>query len=137
MVFWKFNTNRTALTGAFVLLFFACTAGGLSKESGRPGELRISETASLDEAFLRAERYISLGQFSEAHVIVQSVIHEHPNTVYADKAYFMKGAIYVNMLNFNRDADKAAAAFRMVIASEPETEFDVKAREMLERLKGL
>ena len=130
---------------ALAILFFSCAGGSVSSLSQRIDELKDRDKALLTESekrelqiaeeFVHAERYISLGQFSGALEIVQSIIGEYSDTIYSDKAYFLKGLLYANMLNFDRDPDKAAAAYRMVIATGPESEFDEKAKEALGRLR--
>ena len=98
--------------------------------------LSVEERLELEMAdlFAKTERYISLDQFDEALSLIQPVMSEHPNTFYSDKAYYTRGTIFTQMLNFHRDLDKAAAAFRMVIASEPVTVFDDRAQEALKRI---
>ena len=128
-----------------VLFFISCAAGSASRQSQRIEELKKRDPAllaeeektelHLAEEFDKAERYISRGLFNEALAIVQSIINEHSNSLHSDKAYFIKGSIYASMLNFDRDLEKARAAFRMVLASGPESEFDERAREALERIK--
>lgn len=78
---------------------------------------------------------MGIGQFEKALEIVQSIISGNAGTVFSDRAYYFKGFTYTNMLFFDRDLEKAAAAFRMVLASDPVTDFDLKAQEMLERIK--
>lgn len=128
-----------------VLFFFFCAAGSASRQAQQIEELKKRDpallteeeklTLHLAEEFDKAERYISRGLFPEALAIVQSIINDHSNSLHSDKAYFIKGSIYASMLNFERDLEKARAAFRMVLASGPESEFDERAREALERIK--
>ncbi len=104
--------------------------------SRTPESLSAEERLELEMAdlFAKTERYVSFDQFDKALSLVQTVISEHPNTVYSDKAYYMRGTIFTHMLNFHRDLDKAAAAFRMVIASDPVSVFDTRAHEALNRI---
>jgi len=128
-----------------VLFLFSCAAGSASRQAQQIEELKKRDpallteeeklTLHLAEEFDKAERYISRGLFPEALAIVQSIINDHSNSLHSDKAYFIKGSIYASMLNFERDLEKARAAFRMVLASGPESEFDERAREVLERIK--
>lgn len=119
---------------AVVFLYISCSSGGATRQN-RSEEEKL--TLRLGQDFEKAERYISRGLFPEALAVVQSIINDHANTLHSDKAYFMKGSIYTNMLNFNRDIEKAAAAFRMVLASGPESEFDKKARAALDSIKNV
>ena len=98
--------------------------------------LSVEERLELEMAdlFAKTERYISLDQFDEALSLIQPIMSEHPTTFYSDKAYYTRGTIFTQMLNFHRDLDKAAAAFRMVIASEPVTVFADRAQESLKRI---
>ncbi len=79
--------------------------------------------------------YLGRHRFDEALDVVQKVIAGFPRSVYSDNAYFLKGLIYSDNLNFEKDLKKAAAAFRMVLDSLPETEFDRKAERELEKIK--
>jgi outer membrane protein assembly factor BamD (BamD/ComL family) len=79
--------------------------------------------------------YYGRHRFDEALEVVQKVIANYPGSVYSDNAYYLKGLIYSDTLNYDRDMGKAAAAYRMVLDSLPETEFDKKAREELEKIK--
>ena len=128
-----------------VLFFFFCASGSASRQAQQIEELKKRDpallteeeklTLHLAEEFDKAERYISRGLFAEALAIVQSIINDHSNSLHSDKAYFIKGSIYASMLNFDRDLEKARAAFRMVLASGPESEFDERASEALEWIK--
>lgn len=130
---------------ACLLCLFSCASSSASRQAQRIEELKKRDpallteeeklTLRLAEEFDKAERYISRGLFTEALAIVQTIINEHSDTMYSDKAYFIKGSIYASMLNFDRDLEKASAAFRMVLASGPESEFDEKAREALDNIK--
>jgi len=130
---------------ACLLLLYSCASSSASRQAQRIEELKKRDpallteeeklTLRLAEEFDKAERYISLGLFTEALAIVQTIINEHSDTMHSDKAYFIKGSIYASMLNFDRDLEKASAAFRMVLASGPESEFDEKAREALDNIK--
>jgi len=89
----------------------------------------------LEDKFVKAERFVGIGQYKNALEIVQTIISGYAGTVYSDRAYFFKGFTYTNLLFFDRDLDKAAAAFRMVLASDPVTDFDTKAQQMLDHIK--
>lgn len=147
----KIRSNRCSMslgviTFALMLgLLFACSTSESARREKRIDDLRKRDSGELTDAervelllefeFDKAERYISLGQYDFALEIVQSIITGHPGTIYADRSYYLKGFAYSNMLNFDRDLEKAAAAFRMVIASDPVSFYDIKAQEMLDKIQ--
>ncbi|MFC1554260.1 tol-pal system YbgF family protein [candidate division KSB1 bacterium] len=141
----KFSGFKTVLLIVMTVLFISCASSRSTFDSEDIDKLRQkneSELTDIDklrielsDKFAKAERYLSLGQFEGALDIAQSVINDYPETEYSDKALFMKGIILSSVLNFNRDLKKAAAAFRMVIATDPVTEYDKLAEIELEKIK--
>lgn len=123
----------------------SCSTSASSRQAQRLNELRNRDTAllsedeileiKLEDEFAKAERFVGIGQYDNALEIVQSIISDHAGTVFSDRAYYFKGFTYTNVLFFDRDLEKAAAAFRMVLASDPVTDFDPKAQQMLDRIK--
>ena len=141
-------SNVFIILGIFSFLLYvtvSCSSSAASRQAQRIDELRKRDASllsedekleiQLEDEFIKAERFMGIGQFEKALEIVQSIISGNAGTVFSDRAYYFKGFTYTNMLFFNRDLEKAAAAFRMVLASEPVTYFDLKAQEMLERIK--
>ncbi|MFC1556352.1 tol-pal system YbgF family protein [candidate division KSB1 bacterium] len=125
----------------FLLLFAACSAGaGAQKVVSNPevlaeaadrGELKGNPDTLLE----LAEYYYGRQKFQESLNVVQKVIADHTGTFQSDYAYYLKGMIYADVLNFNMDLRQAAAAFRMVVSSPPESDFDERAQKELERIK--
>jgi len=87
-----------------------------------------------DELLQQADYHFRTQKFDESLYLVQKVIIHFPKTVYSDQAYFIKGNVYLNILNHKRDLKKASAAYRMVMASSPATEFDRKAKIELDKI---
>jgi len=134
-------TDRIVQLFIVFAFFLSCSGAGITvRTPAAPLTKEDIEAArkielAMTELFTRAEQHIGRGQYTDALAVIQPVINDYPGTVYSDRAYFMKGAIYADVLNFNRDVEKAAAAFRMVIASEPVTDYDKRAQEMLDKIK--
>jgi len=114
----------------------SCSSSTASRQIQRINELRSRDVDLLSEDeileikiednFAKAERFVGIGQYEEALEIVQSIISDHAGTIFSDRAYYFKGFTYTNALYFDRDLEKAAAAFRMVLASDPVTDYDPK-----------
>ncbi len=146
----KQPVNRTAICLMFFAVFsvsvFFTSCGSQSSVFRDVERLRTKNFEDLSPAeqlelelansFTDTDRYISYGRFEEALAILWNIVSNHSNTPYADKAFYVRGTIYSHMLYFHRDIEKAAAAYRMVLASEPVTEFDVKAQNALELMKN-
>ncbi|MFC1477107.1 tol-pal system YbgF family protein [candidate division KSB1 bacterium] len=120
-----------------------CSAGGKAI-STQVLPVEIEQVSSLEEIKNEPEKVLTLAQsyfgrqqYDEALVCVRLVIGDFEGTLYSDHAYYMRGLIYVDILNFHRDIQKAAAAFRMVISSPPESDFDKLAQTELDRIKDV
>jgi len=129
------------LSGFIICFIVSCGGTQVTVQPKNPSKTKEQIEAEkqfdlkMKDLFAKAEQRVGRGQYSEALALIQPIIEGYPGTVYTDQAYFMKGMIFADMLNFNRNVEKAAASFRMVIASEPVTEFDKYAQEMLLKIK--
>ncbi len=119
----------------------ACSSGSSVRRMDVPPEIietvespeEISEDP--DMLLALAEYNFSRKRYDESLQYVQRVLVGTAETLQTDHAFFLKGMIYASVLNFHQDIDQAAAAFRMVISSPPESDFDKMAEEQLKRLK--
>jgi len=126
---------------AFLPVVIGCSAGGaVRQEPINPRDLAVLNTeeaaaAEPEKLLALAEFYYGSQKFPESLACIQRVLVFHEGTIYADRAYFIKGRVYADILNFHRDVKKAASAFRMVISSPPESRYDKMAEKELERIK--
>ncbi|MFC1564538.1 tol-pal system YbgF family protein [candidate division KSB1 bacterium] len=137
--------NKYITVSVFLLisLLLACTSSKQAQDRPVSAEENIEIAEELDEAGrIEAEKlvgligfYLGRHRFVEALEVVQEVVVNYPETEFSDNAFYLKGIIYSHVFNYERDLKKAAAAYRMVIDSLPETEFDKKAQEELDKIK--
>jgi tetratricopeptide (TPR) repeat protein len=81
------------------------------------------------------EYYYGRQKFEKALECTQQVLAVQDTTIHSDRAYYNRGRIYADVLNFRMDLKKAAAAFRMVISTPPVSKYDKLAEEELRRIK--
>jgi len=137
------NIKQPILICGFLVLFalIACSSGSSVRQIPTAPAAAVKTDIKKDAAvppeqlISNAEYFFGRQKFSEALDIVNRVIADYAETINSDYAYYLRGRIYADILNFYMDREKAASAFRMVISSPPVSEFDELAQKELERIK--
>ncbi len=133
----------------FILLFLVVSAFNcaMTARSGREsnvnsGDIEKSYSTTIDlskktpENLLKVSKnYSSNGKYKQAESLLKKIIAENQNSKFSDEAYYLLGSIYANVLNRSKDFSLASGYFKKVIENLPETDFDRKAENEIERLK--
>lgn len=131
------------LSLAALLLIAGCSSGSrLSQIEITPEELE-EVVSSVDpetvddpvQLLALAEYSYSRRKFDDSLGHVQKILAQFSETAHTDHAYYLRGMIYQSVLYFRMDLQKAAASFRMVMSSPPETDFDEMAEDQLKQLE--
>ena len=85
----------------------------------------------------KAKSLIGYSSFDEALKTLDKIISGNRKTIHSDEAYYLKGKIYSHLLNPKRNYNLAVAAFKLVIDTIPDSDFDKKAEEEIENIRKI
>lgn len=94
----------------------------------------FSNRTILDDVYwLEADIRMKRGEFTESLALLQRILDEYPDDVFADDAYFLQGEIYERQL---KDKDKAMQVYRDFLTRFPGSVFAAEARKRFRTLRG-
>lgn len=94
----------------------------------------FSNRTILDDVYwLEATIRMKRGEFTESIALLQKILNEYPDDVFADDAFFLQGEIYERQL---RDKGKAMEIYREFLTRYPGSVFAAEARKRFRTLRG-
>jgi tetratricopeptide (TPR) repeat protein len=94
----------------------------------------FSNRTILDDVYwLEANIRMKRGEFSESIELLQRILDEYGDDVFADDAFFLQGEIYERQL---KDKSKAMEIYREFLTKYPGSVFAAEARKRFRTLRG-
>jgi tetratricopeptide (TPR) repeat protein len=94
----------------------------------------FSNRTILDDVYwLEANIRMKRGEFSESIELLQRILDEYGDDVFADDAFFLQGEIYERQL---KDKDKAMEIYREFLTKYPGSVYAAEARKRFRTLRG-
>ena len=103
-------------------------------KQGISDSVAFSNQTILDDVYwLEANIRMKRGEFPESIALLQRILDEYAEDIFADDAFFLQGEIYERQL---RDKDKAMEIYREFLTKYPGSVYAAEARKRFRTLRG-
>ncbi len=125
---------KIMITHDWEATLFKAKLGDTIEVAGRAIKKPVSNQTILDDVYwLEANIRMQRGEFEKSLGLLQKILHEFPDDIFADDAYFLQGDIYERQL---ANTDKAMEIYREFLNKYPGSVYAAEARKRFRALRG-